>query len=277
MRSSCEKYSCINVPYNCRKIVNDLSRNKDIVIMKQNKGRRVVVMDRGKYFDKCLAILNTEQFVQLQKDPTSSLEREVQCTLRKIQQKLPTDVYAKLYPTGSSPGKFYGTAKVHKLAINDTVEELPLRPIVSNLNTATYHLARYLAKILSPLSRSQYTVESSNKFVNVIKQQVLPSSYELVSFDVKSLFTNVPLDRTIDIILKRIYDKHEITTNIGRKEMKDLITLCTKNVLFTFNNEIYQQRDCVAMGSPLGQVLAGIIMVELENCIVPKLNSHLHF
>ena len=59
--------------------------------------------------------------------------------------------------------------------------------------------------------------------------------------------------------------------------MKDLITLCTKNVLFTFNNEIYQQRDCVAMGSPLGQVLAGIIVVELENCIVPKLNSHLHF
>ena len=33
-----------------------------------------------------------------------------------------------LYPTGSSPGKSYGTAKVHKLSINSTVEELPLRP-----------------------------------------------------------------------------------------------------------------------------------------------------
>ena len=93
----------------------------------------------------------------------------------------------------------------------------------------------------------------------------------------KSLFTKVPLDRTIDIILKRIYSKHEKATNIGRKEMKDLITLCTKNVPFTFNNEIYQQRDGVAMGSPLGAVLAGIIMVELENSIVPKLNSHLQF
>ena len=85
------------------------------------------------------------------------------------------------------------------------MEELPLRPIVSNLNTATYPVARYLAKILSPLSRSQYTVESCNKFVNVIKQQVIPS---------------VPLDR--------IYGKHEITTNTGRKEIKDLITLCKK-------------------------------------------------
>ena len=143
-------------------------------------------MNRGKSFGKCLAILNTEQFLQLQKDPTSSLERIFQCTLRKIKQKLPTDVYAKLYPTESSPGKCYGTAKVHKLAINGTVEELPLRPIVSNLNTATYQLARYLAKILSPLNHSQYTVKSSNKFVNAIKQQVIPSSYKLVSFDVKS-------------------------------------------------------------------------------------------
>ena len=80
---------------------------------------------------------------------------------------------------------------------------------------------------------------------------------------------------TIDIILKRIYDKHEITTNFGRKEMKDLITLCTKSVPFTFNNEILI--DSLAMGSPLGLVLAGIIMVELENSIVPKLNSHLKF
>ena len=155
--------------------------------------------------------------------------------------------------------------------------QLLLSPIIWNLSTATYQLARYLTKILSPLSPSQYAVESSNKFVNFIKQQVIPSSCKLVSFNVKSLFTNVPLDRTIDIILKRIYDKHEITTNIGRKEMKDLITHCTKNTLFTFNNDIYQQRDGVAMGSPLGSVLAGIIMVELENSIVPKLNSHLHF
>ena len=52
MRSTCEKYSRINVPYKYRKTVNDLSRNKDIVIMKQDKRRGVVVMNRGKYFDK---------------------------------------------------------------------------------------------------------------------------------------------------------------------------------------------------------------------------------
>ena len=47
--------------------------------MKQDKGREVI-RDREK-FDRWLAVLNTEQFVQLQKDPTNSLERTVQPTL----------------------------------------------------------------------------------------------------------------------------------------------------------------------------------------------------
>ena len=50
-----------------------------------------------------------------------------------------------------------------------------------------------------------------------------------------------------------------------------------KIVPFTFNNNMHQQRNGSAMGSPLGPVLARIIMVELENSIVPKLNSHWHF
>ena len=50
--------------------------------------------------------------------------------------------------------------------------------------------------------------------------------------------------------------------------MKYLILLCTKNIHFTFDNEIYKQTDGVAMGSPLGSVLAGIIMVELEKFMV---------
>ena len=52
--------------------------------------------------------------------------------------------------------------------------------------------------------------------------------------------------------------------------MKELLILCTKNVHFTFNGEIYSQQDGVAMGSPLGPVLAGIFMVELERTLVPK-------
>ena len=46
----------------------------NIVIMKQDKGRGVVIMGRNKYFDKCLALLNSEQFVKLNQDPTATTE-----------------------------------------------------------------------------------------------------------------------------------------------------------------------------------------------------------
>ena len=95
----------------------------------------------------------------------------------------------------------------------------------------------------------------------------------MVSFDVVSLFTNVPLDETIDIIIKCIYDKKEINTDIPKKEMKQLLYLCAKNVHFTLNSKMYFQVDGVAMGSPLGPVLGNIFMVELERNIIPTLSN----
>ena len=82
--------------------------------------------------------------------------------------------------------------------------------------------------------------------------------YKMVSFDVVSFFINAPLDETIDIIIKRIWDKKEIITDIPKKEMSKLLYMCTKNAHFTINNKIYLQLDGVAMGSSLGPVSANI-------------------
>ena len=79
-----------------------------------------------------------------------------------------------------------------------------------------------------------------------IKQETIPDGYKMVSFDVKSLLTNAPLEKTIDITLQKIYDHEEIKTQKTRPEMKELLTLCTKNVHFTFDNQVYQQNDGVS-------------------------------
>ena len=42
---------------------------------------------------------------------------------------------------------------------------------------------------------------------------------------------------------------------------------------FSFDNSIYRQVDGVAMGSPLGPVLANIFMAHLENNLVPSLSN----
>ena len=181
----------------------------------------------------------------------------------------------KIYPNGSAPGKFYGTTKKHKVPVNGTINDLPLRPIISNIGTASYQLANYLAKLLSPLSTSEYTVANNTEFINHVKRMNIPKDHSFISFDVKSLFTYVPLDFTINVILRRIYNENEIHTNIKRSEMKELLLLCTKNIHFTFNNDIYQQCHGVAVGSPMGTVIAGIFMVELERTLLPRLTEYM--
>ena len=111
--------------------------------------------------------------------------------------------------------------------------------------------------------------------MTTIKSVQVPPRYYMVSFDVKSLFINILLEYTIGLVLERIYNKGEVVTNIARSEMKKM--LCTKNVHFSYNQDIYMQKDGVAMGSPLGPVLAGIFMVNLERSLVPKLNVYVNF
>ena len=94
----------------------------------------------------------------------------------------------------------------------------------------------------------------------------------MVSFGVSSLFTNVPLDFTINLILDKIYRLKAIKTKIKKEEFRVLLELCTKHMHFSYNGSIYRQVDGVAMGSPLGPVLANIFMVHLEETIVPTLN-----
>ena len=59
--------------------------------------------------------------------------------------------------------------------------------------------------------------------------------------------------------------------------MKELLLLCTKKVHFTFNGKIYIQVDGVAMGSPLGPVLADIFMIESEKAILPELTEFIKY
>ena len=119
-------------------------------------------------------MLNTKQFKKLDNDPTKTTERKIQRMLRKIKPKLSEHEYKVLYPSGTSPGKFYGTAKIHKISRNGNMNQLLIRPVVSNLNTATYQLAKHLSKILSPLRESEYTIKSTTHFMEIIKHKKMP-------------------------------------------------------------------------------------------------------
>ena len=125
LRNICNKYGKVKIPKNIRDVIDNLMKRDDILLLKQDKGKGIVILDRTIYNEKCLDMLNTEQFKNLNKDPTRPTERKLQSLQRKIKPSLPDNVYRNLYPTGSSPGKFYGLAKFHKLKESDGVDKVP--------------------------------------------------------------------------------------------------------------------------------------------------------
>ena len=83
----------------------------------------------------------------------------------------------------------------------------------------------------------------------------------MMSYDAKLLFTSIPLNKTIEIILELICDWKEIKTDIPKIIMKKMLLLLTKDVYFLFEDDIYQQTDSVTLGSPFGPILPRIFMV----------------
>ena len=112
-------------------------------------------------------------------------------------------VYNTLYPHGSHPGIIYGLAKVHKPLVNGTPK---FRPILSALNTSTYKWAKLFVPHLKFLTINEYTVSDSFEFCKEIQRQ--DSSLFMASLDVDSLFTNVPLEETLDICVQKLKDNN---------------------------------------------------------------------
>ena len=107
--------------------------------------------------------------------------------------------------------------------------------------------------------------------MNEVNELAINNGDILVSYDVASLFTNVPLEETIH----RLADKAFINSwfnetydlNLNKLDLVDLLRAATKNQLFIFNGQLYEQTDGVAMGSPLGPLLANAFMCNIEETL----------
>ena len=77
----------------------------------------------------------------------------------------------------------------------------------------------------------------------------------MASLEVDFLFTNIPLEETINIFVDNLYNHSENPPNITKQDFRNLFKIPTKETFFMFNNKYYEQVDGPAMGSPLGPVL----------------------
>ena len=242
---------------------------ENIVIQKADKGNVVVLVDKSVYLQKMKSILDDEsKFRKLDISDNNIVQTLIETQDRiksilgplKAKKVISEEVYKKIMPIGSQPGRLYGLCKVHKESVDG---HKPFRPILSAINTPSYQLAKFLIPMLEPITKNDFVTTDSFSFSNDIKSQNVNSF--MVSYDVDSLFTNIPLNETIDICIDKLYTRRNTLVNgLNKQEFRSILELATKESLFLFDKSYYSQIDGVAMGSPLGPTLANIFLCHYE-------------
>ena len=255
-------------------ILKNLGSNNNLVITKPDKGNGVVLLDRDVYISKMNSILSdNSKFSPV--DDSNGRYRLIFRTEDKINRflsslksrKVISDaMYDDLYVSSSSFGTLYGSPKVHK------GPSVPLRPILAAYNLPNYKLAKFLVPLLSHLTTNCHSIKNSMYFANFITKQ--NPAYYLVSYDIESLFTNVPILETINIIIQQLFPTDDaIYCGFSKTDFHTLLTLAVSDNTFIFNNQLYKQIEGMAMGSPLGPAFANIFMNALETKFLEECNS----
>ena len=202
-----------------------------------DKGSGVVILNRSEYDKKTVAILSdVTKFECLgpvnEFDNTAQNETKLQRRFLQVVKSddLPKTVYEVIRPTGSQRSRMYGLPKIHK-------RDVPCRFILSMIGSAQHELAKFLAALLQPVLELYLTncINDSFSFAKMIQLLGVNSNDSILcSFDICSLFTNVPLAEIIEICTKTLYDSHLPTPVIPKHVFILLMKTVTTSVEFNF-------------------------------------------
>ncbi|XP_046397683.1 uncharacterized protein LOC124164403 [Ischnura elegans] len=234
-----------NISFKERAALRSLRKNTAVTILPADKGNATVLMKTLDYQEKMKELLTNNSYKRIPRDPTDSISRK---TIKLIKEAgIPLETARHLRAEAPVPPRIYGLPKIHK-------EGVPLRPIVSAISSPTYNLAKYLTGILAPhVGVSEHHVKKSLEFVETIKEIRVDTTDILVSLDVVSLFTCVPLADTMRLLAER-FDSDTV------KLFHHVLT----STYFSFDGQFYEQTEGVAMGSPLSPAIANFYMENFE-------------
>ena len=255
--------------------ITKLRRNDSITITKPDKGSGVVILNKSDYTNKMNNILHDEtKFERVGPastcDNTATIESRLQKRLLELfkAKLIPEDVYRFIRPTSYQRPRMYGLPKTHK-------PEVPLRPILSMTGSAHHELSKWLASLLQPVL-DRYTahcISDSFTFADYVRKLDGKIDSVMFSFDVSSLFMNVPLDETIAICADTLHNISASQPCIPKQVFVELLHSATSAVEFSFDNTIYRQIDGVAMGSSLGPALANTFVGYYEEKLFSEISK----
>ena len=219
--------------------------------------------EKGHYENKLSDTLDSNQFSKSKGTNDAivlKIERDINKELLAMRKKdeISESLYTRMRSTGGQPARLYGLTKVHKV-------NTPLRPVLSLPGSSYYNLNKVLAKFFEKIECANIETNSLDAR-EILESTNLEPNENLISLDVKSLYTNVPLKEAIDIALRKLYEQDE-PPSIARKTTKRLLNMAVIQVHFKCNETWYVQKDGLAMGASLAVILANLWLKQYETAL----------
>lgn len=245
-------------------------KKEDLVICKADKGETLIILSRKTYDEKIQTFLSNSRATCIPyslKAYNATIRSAVNNSKHVFQGK--RDHLLQMCP--STP-RLYGQIKLHK-------QDHPIRPVVAFYTDPSYYVAKYLVTWYINFADhiSPYGLKNSIELAELLHGQHFPSSARLISFDVKSMYTQIPVLKSIDIMsqhLKQIGNPDPVIA-----EFQDIITKCLKDNICSFKGKTYKFPDGLPMGGPLSSLTAEVFMSKLESDIISSSNhsNRIHF
>lgn len=240
-----------------REAAKQLKENGELVVRRADKSETYVLLNKDTYLQKCKTVLqDRSKFKIISRNPTEALKKRLNTLIYGANAEI-GGLHFEVITGDYEPGYFYGNIKTHK-------QGNPIRPIISQIPTPSYRLAKRLNQLISPYIPMTYAIKSTEEFVDILNANT-PRGV-MASLDVESLFTNVPVQRTIEIILDYVYGHSTLPPlRVPRNILREMLKACTTEAPFRSpEGKMYLQQDGVAMGSPLGVLFAQAFMANVE-------------
>ena len=175
------------------------------------------------------------------------------------QGKIDNQTLKDLKSIGGQFPRLYGLAKVHK-------NNIPARPVLSMPGSPYHKIVQKVTDWLSVVSESKIN-KPTQKTVDSLKRMSLESEEVIISFDVTSPYTNVPVKEVIQEAADRLYSGDVQAPSVDKETFITLATILCANVILLTHDGTYRQIDDLAMGSPPAPPLSNIWLSKYETAV----------
>lgn len=251
-----------------------LKQHPEICIINSDKGNVTVTMYKDDYIRRSQILLDdTKYYKPIRADPSCTLQQKANKIVSELKNKnMIEEITAKkLMIYNSVTPRFYSLPKIHKPVLS-------MRPIISSINSPNSKITNLLTQILTNAydNNNPYHVNDSFSFSEFINNFQLPPNYVLISLDVVSLFTNLPLE-LVKLCIEKKWNSINNFCNIEKLMFMKMIDFIFDSTCLVFNEKFYKQIFGTPMGSSISPIISSYVLDELLDYCTDKITFDIPF